>query len=874
MNQYGNHDWQNYKIVLEVDSNGFVTTIDGGRISPDVNPQNISHDAVIKANTLLEGPKTSVKANAVIENSFCRNVIVETNCHILDSVLISTGKPQSHNCDAAGKYKVESSDVCIRQNTKIHHSHLIDSGIDAHGTVESSTLTSCQIGPENRIKQAKVYLTHTERKVAIDGPTEVSEAWLGRNVHIDRQGYFEGVFSNEFIVLDFIEKTGKLEVKEILDIPHVSLYGTNTINSANSGRLLPQQDEIMKDFGRQVKLWYDPLLSHEPTCMGPCCWVCPWTKVIGESSKIYTDSQEATEDRLFTYLLPFSVSGYKGQSITSMVFPGEGNDGLSHKQRKGAWAFTHCPDAIINMVARLYDALEADEKQKADIVVMASLKNALCLLKYWACELGMDLSKPRDQQRGGRGKWFWDYKTLLEAHINSRIWRFEKGKPIGWTKKDSKWYHSTLEDIRKMQLKGDENLNLSEDDLMAEPDENIFQKINLQNALTPEQLNDSAKDEAYIDSSAWIHPSAIIDPNAWVGPDVQIGKNTYIGPGSVLQGKTKVGDGSSLFRAVLDNVTTGKNVQLKRCILNGFKEELCILENDIELIGCFIQSSKIADNTTGVDARIVDSQLAADTTLSMFANLRNTIATKPMIAGTQIFDCRINTTMMTMHSAGFVKGVAAEPVTVKIDGNTHEIPAIPMIGGGCQIHGESAEACSVAIEGAFIGSNAILEPGCFVAIGSFILGILNSDEGLLPFTISVQPGPERDEIGGVLTRFSNIIITHIISWTYQSLPKEKVNDIVYLINGSIDNGINAIEYELDRRHNNLPWDPKGKFSKYKSLPLYKLGQFKQGLAIYTESREKGCWDLDFDRQNLKFANSKGYWSQRGGHVRWQNRENL
>ena len=94
------------------------------------------------------------------------------------------------------------------------------------------------------------------------------------------------------------------------------------------------------------------------------------------------------------------------------------------------------------------------------------------------------------------------------------------------------------------------------------------------------------------------------------------------------------------------------------------------------------------------------------------------------------------------------------------------------------------------------------------------------------------------------------------------------------IHGETSQDKSAIEYGHNRRQNNLPWDPKGEFAKYKSLPLYTLEQLNEGLGIYMESKENGSWDMVFDGQNLSFASSKGYWSQRGGHVRWQNRDNL
>lgn len=860
-------NWKDHKVVSSIGPDGFITTIHGGRIAPEVDPANISPDSVIKSNTLVRGPKACIRGKAVIENSLCQNATVEANSYVFDSVLLSTNKPSSHNCDAAGIDKVlGGKTVQIGQEAEILHSHIIDSKVGHNSHIARSTLRDCDIGSCNSFDTVRLDHVHSGKKVKIASPTEVSKAWLGRGTDISHQGYFSSVLSNEFHILDFDDETGRLSIKETIDIPHVSRYGTNTICSDNSGRLLLQPEGIMKDFGPQVKLWHDPLLSHESILMGPCCWVSPWTKVIGESGSAYANPQEVIEDRLYTNLMPFSASGYDGNGVLGTAFPGEANNGIGHKQRKGAWVFTHCPQAVINMVNRLHDALETEEKYKADIVVMASLNNALCLLKYWAFELGVDLTKSRDQQRGSRGKWFWDYKTSLNEHINSGIWKFKDGKPIGWIQKDSVWHHDKLEQICKT-VSNDHAEDISEEELMAEPDEKIYRKINLKNAFEPEQIPCISQDNSYIDSSAQIHPTAIIDSAVQIGPEVQIGENTYIGPGTILSGKTVIGANCSLFRTILNNTKAGLNVRLKRCVVTGSEDCPSVLDDNIELTGCSVQSSKIAERTTGLDANVVNSELASDTTLSMFAEVRNTVSKKPMIVGTQMIDCRINTTLMTMHSAGLVSGLVAEPFAAVINGSKHDIPVVPMLGGGCQIQGKDDKP--VVIEGAFIGSNAILEAGSFVGVGSFVLGKLNSDEGLLPFTVSSKPGPERDEIGGVLTKFSNLIITHIIGWTYQSLPKENINHIVYLINNAIDTGISAIEYEINRRQKNISLDTNGLFAKYKSLLLYTPQQLQEGLALYRENLDNGCWDLIFDGQNLAFANVKGYWHQRGGHVRWQ-----
>ena len=870
MNQSNFHgQWKNHSSVRDIDASGFIVTVQGGRIAGDVNPANVSKSAIIGPNSLIEGRLSCVADGAVIEDSYCKDVVIEEKAQVRDSVLISTRDCRSHKCDAAGLYISKGGNVLVGAASQIERCCLTDTVVAVGSRLKNSTLENCSIGRDNTISLAKISLVHTEPKVRIDGPTEISEAWLGRKTHIHRKGYFEGVFSNDFLILDFDEQTGVLSVREVLDIPHVSEYGTNTINSTNSGRLLTQPDGIMKEFGPQVGLWYDPLLSHEQIRLGPGCWVNPWTKIIGESAQPYSNPAEAVNDRLHTYLMPLCVAGFDGQSVSCLVFPGEGNNGLSHKRRKGAWVFTYCPDAVINMVSRLYDALENDEKYKADIVVKAALQNALCLLKYWAWQLELDLSKPRDKQRSSRSKWFVDYKNLLEAHIQSDIWKFEAGEPVDWIRRDGKWQHEKLDEIRQSFLLPDSRFDIPEDQLLAEPSNEAYLNVELKNALAADDLNATRNTNGTIDPDAHIHPSAVIDRSATIGAGVKVNQQTYIGPGVVLEGNTVIGRNSRLFRTILKDTIIGENTTLYRCVIEAAPKQNCIIGNNVELNSCKISSSEIGDRTIGTDAMVNNSRLACDTTLSMFAAIDNVQALKPTIIGGIMRDCKINTTLMSMHSAGCVTGLVAKPVIVQADDRRIEIPAVSMLGGGCQIHGKGISDDAVVMEGSFIGSNTILETGAFIGFGAFVLGQLGSDEGLLPFTISTQQGPKTDEIGAVLTKFSNIVVTHFINWTYQSLPKEQAGDIVHLINGCISQGAMAIRNELCRREKGWAWDAKTDFARYKSLPLYTVEQLAGGLRIYEKCIEQGCWDVVFNGENLSFTNAEGHWAEKGGHIRWQ-----
>ncbi|MHC4672442.1 MAG: hypothetical protein ACYTBZ_08160, partial [Planctomycetota bacterium] len=684
--------------------------------------------------------------------------------------------------------------------------------------------------------------------------------------HIHRLGYFEGVLSNDFPMLDFNEQTGKLSVRQIIDIPHVSQYGTNTVISSNSGRLLEQPDGVMKNFGPQVKLWHDTLLAHEPILIGPCCWVCPWTKVIGESAQIYNHPEEMFTEILFTYLMPFSVSGYMGDSIRGQVPPGERADDFSHKKRSGAWIFTHCPHAVVQMVERLFAALNEDEKDKADIVAEASLNNALCLVKHRAHHLNLDLRKPRDRQRGTQAKWLWDYVSLLRAHIDADIWKFKEGTIVGGKPDGTKWTHEKIHEIRESDSATEDQIEITEDDLTAQAKTN---DIRLENALDPDDLKEIATGQGSIHPDAKIHSAAAVDRSAQIGAGVRIDRWAHIGPGTVLEGNTIVNQNARLFRTILHNTTVGEDTALYRCRITGSQEHNCKIGNNIELIGCNIVDSVIGDQTTGVDAKITNSCLAPNTTLTMFAALDCVITTKPTIIGNRMSHCQIDTALMSMHAASKVEGLLAKPARLDIDGQIVEIPAVPMLGGGCQIRGQSTEKDAVIMEAAFIGSNTIIEAGTFVGFGSFVLGQLGPNQGLLPFTVSNRPEPQTDDIGGVLIRFPNMVITHFIGWTYQALPAERAAYVVYLIRHQIERGIKTIQTELSRRKEGLSWHEKQPYTQFKSLPLYNQQQLIKGLQNYQDSLKDRRWDLDYDGTNLSFSNREGHWAVKDGRARWQ-----
>jgi len=845
------NSWKKHPIVHQIDRNGYIITRQGGRIAGHVNPDHISGEAVIRGNSLVEGEHSCVQGSASIEDSYCINAEIDNRAIIKKSLLISTGNSFQHKCDPAGKYVVQGANVRIGPNSEIVSCYLTNTSIAENCSIINSSFTNCNIGSCNKITKTKMVLAHSENGVTLEGPTEISEAWLGRKTHINRLGYFEGVFLNEFPVLDYDEQNGKLIVRDILDIPHVSEYGRNTIISTNSGRLLNQPRGIMKDFGPQVQLWHDSLLSHDPVLLGPCCWVCPWTKVIGKSAGIHSSHDNTSVDMLLTYLMPFSVSGLQSDSVCGLSAPGERAVDYGYKNRCGGWVFDHCRNAVIRMVARLYQALDPHEKDKADIVVKASLNNALCLVKYWADQWHLNLNEPRHQQPDGKAKWLWDYRNVILAHMDADIWNFKNGKIVSGK--------PALQDQSE----------ISEDELMAEPEEMKTDDIRLANALCENDLKETTISEGFIHPNADIHPIAVIDSSAQIGAGAIIKERARIGPGTVVKGRTTVGRNTRLFRTILENTTVGHDSRLTHCQILGSNEQICKIGNRVELTGCKIINSEISDHTSGVDAKVSNSKLAHHTNLAMFAAVDHVVSTRPMIIGGIMSDSRIDTPLMSMHAAGKIEGLMAKPVHLNIDGQTMEMPAVPMLGGGCRIRGRDTAENAVILEGCFIGSNTIIESNTYVGFGSFILGHLGPDEGLLPFTVSTHPGPQADDIGGVLIRFPNMVITHFIGWTWQALPPEHADLIVHLITHQIMRGIKLIRNELDRRKQGLPWDGQQGHTLFKSLPIYSEQQLINGLRNYEESLKQGRWEMQCDGINLFFTNNNGHWAVKDGRVRWK-----
>ena len=147
--------------------------------------------------------------------------------------------------------------------------------------------------------------------------------------------------------------------------------------------------------------------------------------------------------------------------------------------------------------------------------------------------------------------------------------------------------------------------------------------------------------------------------------------------------------------------------------------------------------------------------VAEYTRINPFAELHSVKSAKPCIIGTVMADSEIDSFLMAYHMSGQIAGLKVVPTVIDLDGRPEEVFAIPMLGGGLRVSGNPDR--KVIVECSFIGSNVLLEAGAYIGFGCFVLGRLRTDEGLLPFTVSTDSGPEKDQIGGALISFVNIM---------------------------------------------------------------------------------------------------------------------
>ena len=812
--------------------------IDDRCIGLDVDRSRISLEAEVSGSSYLTGRRTAVARGAIIRDSRLHDVFVEDGASIVDSIIVAEGHAHRHKCDPAGRTVLAGAELpTIGRGASVAGCTLLNSSVARRGRVRDTYASDVCIGEGSVIDKAKLVLVNTGRNVTVAGPTEVSEAYLGHGATIDRRGYYEGVFSNVFRKLRFNASAGRLEVVDRIDLPHLSVYGVNTINSTNSGKLLPQADGVLRGFGKHVGLWHDALLSHEQIELGPCCWVAPWTKVVGQSPAAHGDDEGMVNDELMTYLMPFAMAGVGGDLTRGLVMPGELSVGLGPKQRFGGWVFTYCPDAVIRMVGRLHDALESDRKHVADAIVDEAIRTALEMTKALAARNQVDPSVPAGRQRPGWPRWIAQTYALLNAHLEADLWRFHDGRPTEWRQQDGRWRHPRIE--RLLAVAPDAiDKQRSEADIFTFAD-----------PVPPAQVAVPSGTVGGTGGPAEIDPAARIEPGAFVGPGCRIGPGVVVAAGALV------------WNSALTGCRLAAGARVERSVLSG-----CSVGENCTVRSSRMIEASLAEDSAVTCAAVTRSRLARQAAVTAFADVAGTDTQFGTILGGRVHDTRIETYLMTMHMAGACDHLRALPTPVTIGGRTVQIPAIPMLGGGSVIRGTADHP--VEMECCFIGSNAILEPNTYVGFGCFVLGLLGPDAGLPPFTVSTGGGPAAHQIGAALVNLASTIITHFINWTFQAVGPAGAAAVAEMTRQSVLRGLAAVEWELARRAGKNPQGGEG-LAVYRSLKDYSVEQLEAGRANYRRAADGGAWDIAVRDGQLWFAAAKGCWQERTGSAFWK-----
>jgi carbonic anhydrase/acetyltransferase-like protein (isoleucine patch superfamily) len=814
---------------------------DPALLAADVKTENIDPAAKITGQSYLEGPLTAVAAGAIIENSYLKNVVVGPGAVVSDCVIIGSTEGDSGHTPAgyAAHWAIRKSyPLTIGEKAELRHCTVKDACIGPRSQCEDAYIGDGMIGPDNALNKVYAQSVWSGGHVRVRGPTELCGAWLGHHAVIDACGYLEGAFSNDFHVLEFDRQTRSIVVKETLDVPHASRYGLNTINSTNSGNLRDQPGGKLTSLGPYRGLWQDRLLSHEPMVLGPCCWVAGWTKVIGKSAKVHSSASEFVGDLLSTHLMPFSVSGLDGASVTGQVAPGELFNGLMYKQRHAAWAFTHAPTAVISMVQRVAEL--SGDTALADRLPMLALRSALALVHYSAAQRGIDLEGAARLSSKGWPGWLQEAKRVLQLHIDSGLWEFRNAEPKQWHRVKGAWVPQKSEMLTA----------IAADALQDQYDE--ARMLACKRSSLPRTLGvtepelAAATGETFVDSGA------------------HVAKGAFVGPGVQIRGKSRVEEGAWLWRSVVDNSSVGCNSRVVRANLDHAQ-----VGDDTSVVSSSLVRSSLAAESSMACARLCDATLGGKARVSPYASVTRSVIKHPCIVGSTIADAQVDSTFMSYHMPGQVEHLVVDPTWVTRNGTRAAVHAIPMLGGGLRVLG-SKEA-PVRMPCAFIGSNAVLEAGAHVGFGCFVLGQLLGSEGLPPFTISTMPGPEHDEIGMVVHRFANVVITHVLSWAFQALGPQKAEDVALMMTTMLTEGRDAVAWAQGCRAAGRPQDSASPYAVYKSLGLYSDSQLKDGLDAYESALADGRWQMAYRDGELHFS-GPGEWLVSEGVARWQPRQ--
>jgi hypothetical protein len=487
-------------------------------LGPEVDPAKISPDARVSGGSYITGALTQIAAGAIVHDSRVHNGTVGEGARLEDSIFIQEGEPQSGKCDAAGRVVIRGADKpYLDKGARASGCTLVNCAIGQRTRILDTWAENCRIAEQNDIRLAKLSMVNSGRAVTISGPTEVSGASLGHHATIDQRGYFEGLFSNRFLQLRCDETTGALNVVGQIELPHVSRYGFNTVNSTNSGKLRPQLDGIVRGLGPHVGPWQDAMLNHEHVHLGPCCWVAPWTKVIGQSADAHETDDAMVNDALMSYVMPFAIAGHQGGLTQALVMPGELSIGYGPKKRQGAWAFTYAPDAVIRMVRRLWDALEPDRRHVADAIVDEALHTALAITRSMAAQRKIDLDVPSAGQRRGWPQWVARTCERLRVHLDAALWRFGDGQPLEWTEQDGRWTHPRIDRLLAVAPDALED-QVAEEALFAVPDPVPKIKMALPTGATGPRPGPPE-----------IHGDATVAADAFIGPGCRIGAGQNLG---------------------------------------------------------------------------------------------------------------------------------------------------------------------------------------------------------------------------------------------------------------------------------------------------------------------------------------------------------
>ncbi|MFC1672157.1 hypothetical protein ACFL01_03375, partial [Planctomycetota bacterium] len=367
-----------------------------------VDSGRIASTATITGQSHISGDKTRIGEGAVVRDSYIENAVIEPGATVINSILVTKGEvTRREPTDGfGGKWVLSPDEVKIGTGAVIEDSVIENTSVGANTTVTNSAVINSTIGASNRVSDAYARGATSMDHVTIEGPTEISGSWLGEHMTIDRCGFYCGLYSNDFYIYEYNRGTNAIELKDTIEIPHVSRYGMNLVDSGHSGNLGDPEGGALKGLGPHGGLWTTALGRGASLKHSPLCLVGGWTKIVGKPVPPNRCVEDMIQNQLVTYLMPFSVTGFGSEMVIGQAMIGERNNGLIYKDRVPAWTFSYAPGAVINLIRRLRDA--GTDGKLLDDVVTLSLKNALALVDMYAHQKNIDPAA-LEQFRGKRG---------------------------------------------------------------------------------------------------------------------------------------------------------------------------------------------------------------------------------------------------------------------------------------------------------------------------------------------------------------------------------------------------------------------------------------------------------------------------------------